>query len=600
MGTWYQPKTLWPLLKASAADWSHDHAPRLGAALAYYTIFSMVPLLIIIIAIIGLVFGEEAAQSTIMDYISRLVGPQSAEAIKDMIHRADQPSTGIISSIIATITLLVGAAGFFGQLKDALNTVWGIAPKEGRGIWGFVKDNLLSFATVVGTAFLLLVSLVISTGLAAVGKWFGNLLPLPEIALQGLNMMFSLVVITALFALIFKVLPDAHISWRDVWVGAALTAILFTIGKFAIGLYLGKSNVGSSYGAAGSLIVVLVWVYYSVQILLYGAEFTQVFAHFTGHHIQPTAEAQVVDSKKTSAATPQVETDVRVAPKPKKALLSRWGGRWVLPVAIVGVLVLTVLMASALLNEPIKHYAERQARERLPEYDLTIGKLHLQPFRLGLAVEDVQVRLRAQSDPILAEIPQVKAYIGFFPLFTGKINVTVQIKDPHFAATSQQMASILHTSKPEAVKEKVGWQDSIRNMMPIDVSLFLSNGDVRYHSEPQVDPIQLHHLDLTAANVTNRPPEHETYPSELRVKARLAENAEVDLDSHVDFLATPTPGHTHPTGRWGSKSPRLVPANLAVAGQPIQCPTSPRGIGYDGSRKLFRPDYDGRYPRPGP
>jgi membrane protein len=539
---WYQPKQLWPLLKVSAADWSHDHAPRLGAALAYYTIFSIVPLLIIIIAIIGLVFGQEAAQSAIMDQISRLVGPQSAAAIKDMIQRADQPSTGIISTIIATITLLMGAAGFFGQLKDALNTVWGIAPKEGRGIWGFVKDNLLSFATVVGTAFLLLVSLVISTGLAAVGKWFGNLLPLPEVVLQGCNLIFSLVVITALFALIFKVLPDAHIRWRDVWIGAALTAVLFTIGKFAIELYLGKSHIGSSYGAAGSLIVVLVWVYYSVQILLYGAEFTQVYANLMGHRIQPTEEATVVDSKKPQTVASQVETDMSLARDPKKATLSRWGGHWVIPVAIVGVLILTVLMASSLLSEPIKNYAERQANERLPDFDITIGKLHLQPFRLGIGVEDLHVRLRAKPDPPLAEIAQVKAHIRFLPLFTGKLDVNLQIEGPQFSATSQQVDSILHTSKQEETKQKaVAWQDTMRKMMPIHVSLSLSNGAVRYHSDPHVEPIQLHQLQMTAANVTNRPPENEPYPSELRVKAHLADNAEVALNSHVDLLAKPSP-----------------------------------------------------------
>jgi membrane protein len=297
---WYRGlKQVWPVLKKAAADWSHDRAPRLGAALAYYTIFSMVPLLVVIIAIIGLVFGQEAAQSAIMDQISSLIGPQSAAAIKDMIQRADQPSTGIISTVIATVTLLMGAAGFFGQLKDALNTVWGIETKAGRGIWGFVKDNFLSFATLLGTAFLLLVSLVLSTALAAIGKWFGNLLPLPEVVLQAVNLIFSLVVITGLFALIFKVLPDAHTAWRDVWVGAALTSVLFTIGKFAIELYLGKSNVGSSYGAAGSLVLVLVWVYYSVQILLYGAEFTQVYANLMGQQIQPTAEAKIVDPEKS-------------------------------------------------------------------------------------------------------------------------------------------------------------------------------------------------------------------------------------------------------------------------------------------------------------
>jgi membrane protein len=167
-------KQYWSVSKAAASQWSKDRAPRLGAALAYYTTFSMVPLLIVIIGIIGLVFGEETAQSAIIDQIRNLVGPQSADAIKEMLHRADQPSSGIFSTIIATVTLLVGAAGFFNQLKDALNTVWGIEPKGGRGIWGFLKENFLSFATVVGSAFLLLVSLIVSTALSAFGKWFGS------------------------------------------------------------------------------------------------------------------------------------------------------------------------------------------------------------------------------------------------------------------------------------------------------------------------------------------------------------------------------------------------------------------------------------------
>jgi membrane protein len=285
-------KQYWSVSKAAASQWSKDRAPRLGAALAYYTTFSMVPLLIVIIGIIGLVFGEETAQSAIIDQIRNLVGPQSADAIKEMLHRADQPSSGIFSTIIATVTLLVGAAGFFNQLKDALNTVWGIEPKGGRGIWGFLKENFLSFATVVGSAFLLLVSLIVSTALSAFGKWFGSFLSLPKVVLQSINILLSLLVITGLFALIFKVLPDARIAWSDVWVGAGLTAVLFTIGKFAIGLYLGKSDVGSAYGAAGSLVIVLVWVYYSVQILLYGAEFTEVYASQFGKDIQPTEDAR--------------------------------------------------------------------------------------------------------------------------------------------------------------------------------------------------------------------------------------------------------------------------------------------------------------------
>jgi membrane protein len=254
----------------------------------------------VIIGIIGLVFGQEAAQSAIMSQISAFMGEQSSAAIKDMISRADKPSTGLISTIIATVTLLTGAAGFFSQLKDALNTVWGVEPKAGRGIWGFLKDNLLSFVTLLGTAFLLLVSLVITTALAAFGKWFGSLLPLPEVVLETFNLALSFAVITGLFALIYKVLPDARIAWRDVWVGAALTSALFTIGKFAIGLYLGKSNVASSYGAAGSLVLVLVWVYYSAQILLYGAEFTQVYANWMGQRIHPTEEATVVNTNKAA------------------------------------------------------------------------------------------------------------------------------------------------------------------------------------------------------------------------------------------------------------------------------------------------------------
>jgi membrane protein len=296
----FKPRALWHLLKEAASDWSRDRAPRLGAALAYYTVFSIVPLLIVIIALIGLFFGEDAAQSAIMGQISSLVGEQSAAAIKDMIQRAEQPSTGLVATVVAVVTLLFGASGVFGQLQDALNTVWGVEPKEGRGVWGFIKDRFLSFVAVVGTGFLLLVSLVLSSALAALGKWFSGVLPLPEVVLQALNFMVSFVVITGLFALIFKVLPDARVAWRDVWVGAALTAALFSIGKFAIGLYLGKSNVASAYGAAGSLVIVLVWVYYSAQILLYGAEFTQVYANRLGERIVPAPDAQVANPQKAS------------------------------------------------------------------------------------------------------------------------------------------------------------------------------------------------------------------------------------------------------------------------------------------------------------
>lgn len=297
----FGPRTLWHLIKEAAADWSHDRAPRLGAALAYYTVFSLVPFLVVVIALIGLVLGQEAAQSAILSHIATLVGDQSAAAIKDMIQRADQPSTGLVATGLAVVTLLFGASGVFGQLQDALNTVWGVEPKEGRGVWGFIKDRFLSFVAVLGTGFLLLVSLILSSALAAFGKWFSGLLPLPEALLHLFNFVLSFVVVTGLFALIFKVLPDARVAWRDVWVGALLTAALFTIGKYALGLYLGKSNVASAYGAAGSLVLILLWVYYSAQILLYGAEFTQVYANRLGERIVPAPDAQVANPRKAAA-----------------------------------------------------------------------------------------------------------------------------------------------------------------------------------------------------------------------------------------------------------------------------------------------------------
>jgi membrane protein len=305
--TLLQPAKIWSLLRQTFSAWSSDKVPRHGAALAYYTVLSIVPLLIVIIAMIGLVFGKEAAQGYILEQIANLVGPQSAVAIKDMIHRADQPTTGVVATVLAGGTLLLGASGVFGQLQDSLNTIWGVQPKEGRGIWGLIKDRFISFAALLGTAFLLLVSLVLSAGLAAFGKWFEGWLPVPEFVLQGLEFIISFAVITGLFAMIFKVLPDARMAWSDVWVGAALTALLFTLGKFAIGLYLGKSDVGSAYGAAGSLVILLVWVYYSAQILLFGAEFTQVYANVMGSRIVPTEDATVADAKKAGEgdAAPQ-------------------------------------------------------------------------------------------------------------------------------------------------------------------------------------------------------------------------------------------------------------------------------------------------------
>ena len=239
--TLLQPAQLWKLLKDTFTAWSDDKVPRHGAALAYYTVLSLVPLLVVIIAMIGFIFGREVGQSYILEQIKGLVGPQSAEAIKEMIQRASEPTTGIVATVVATGTLLFGASGVFAQLQDSLNSIWGVKPKEGRGLWGLIRDRFISFAALLGTGFLLLVSLVLSAALSAFGKWFGGWLPAPELVLQGLEFVISLAVITGLFGMIFKVLPDAEVAWKDVWVGATLTALLFTIGKFAIGLYLSVS-----------------------------------------------------------------------------------------------------------------------------------------------------------------------------------------------------------------------------------------------------------------------------------------------------------------------------------------------------------------------
>ena len=288
---WRSMRTWWTLLKEAFEKWSADKAPRLGAALSYYTVFSLVPLLVLTISIAGLVFGTEAAQEAIMTQIESLVGPQSAAAIKQMLEIAQRPSSGALASAIAVVTLLLGASGVFAQLQDALNTVWGVEPKAGRGLWGTIKDRLFSLMAVLGTGFLLLVSLVLSAALAAFGKMFQGRLPGHEGLLHLADLAISFGVITLLFAMMFKLLPDAKIAWRDVWIGAGLTSVLFTVGKFAIGMYLGKADVGSAYGAAGSLVILLVWVYYSSQILLYGAEFTSVYANRYGSRIVAVSNA---------------------------------------------------------------------------------------------------------------------------------------------------------------------------------------------------------------------------------------------------------------------------------------------------------------------
>ena len=278
-------------LKQTFADWNEDKAPRLAAALAYYTAFSLAPLLVIAISIAGLVFGAEAARGQIVDQIGGLVGSAGAELIEQMVAGASKPATGITAGLIGVATLLFGAAGLFGQLKDAMNTIWEVQPKPGEGFMATLRRNFFSFTMVLGTGFMLLVSLVLSAVLAGITGYFQGILPGIDTVWVVLNFIVGFAVTTLVFALIYKVIPDVEIAWSDVWIGAAVTAALFSIGRFAIAWYLGRGSFSSSYGAAASLVVLLLWVYYSAQILFFGAEFTQVYARRYGSRIEPSAHA---------------------------------------------------------------------------------------------------------------------------------------------------------------------------------------------------------------------------------------------------------------------------------------------------------------------
>jgi membrane protein len=281
----------WGLLNNTFFSWNEDKAPRLAAALAFYTMFTLAPLLIIVIAIAGLAFGAEAARGQIIGQIQGLVGAESARAIQDFLAHVNAPSSGAIATALGIATLLLGEWWVFGELQDALNTIWEVAPKPGRSLLEVMKVRFVSFTMMLGVGFLLLVSLVISAALSAAGVFLADLLPDFQLLLQVLNFVISFAVVTLLFAMIYKVVPDLTIAWSDVWIGAAVTALLYTVGKLLIGLYLGTSSTASTYGAAGSLVVILIWVYYSAQILFLGAEFTKVYAKKYGSWVVPTAIA---------------------------------------------------------------------------------------------------------------------------------------------------------------------------------------------------------------------------------------------------------------------------------------------------------------------
>jgi membrane protein len=275
-------KLLWQILKESGIAWFEDKAPRLGAALAYYSLFSLAPLLLIAIAVAGLIFGEQAARGEVFHQVQSAVGPTAAAALEGLLKSAARGTT--LATVVGGVLALFGASGVFVELQDALNTIWRVPPPKRSGLWDAIRSRLLSFAVVLGTGLLLLASLVATAALAAPSGTLDSITSLPGGAWlwQGVNFLLSFVLMALLFALIFKVLPDAAIAWRDVWLGAAVTALLFSLGKYAIGLYLGRTGVTSVFGAAGSLIALLVWIYYSAQILLFGAEFTWVWSHKRG------------------------------------------------------------------------------------------------------------------------------------------------------------------------------------------------------------------------------------------------------------------------------------------------------------------------------
>ena len=295
------------ILRRALAGWWNDDVPRLGASLAFYTLFALAPILVVAIAIGGLIFGPEAVRGEIVGQIQGLIGRGGAEAVQSMLEGASKPSTSITATVVGIITFFLGATGAFLELQTALNTIWRVKPKsDGRYLQILVMQRVISFGLVVALGFLLVTSLLVSAGLAAIDTYMGNAFPGVVVLWEALNVLVSLGVITLLFAMIYKVLPDVKLVWRDVWVGALVTAGLFTIGKLVIGLYLGTTSIASTYGAAGSVVVILVWVYYSAQVILLGAEFTRAYVEEFGRRPRPEEFA--------TGETKKVETGGRVIP----------------------------------------------------------------------------------------------------------------------------------------------------------------------------------------------------------------------------------------------------------------------------------------------
>lgn len=298
------------VFKQAFHEFGEDKAPRLGAALAYYTIFSIGPLLLIAVAMAGIFLGQEAAHGQISQELGKVFGSQMSKSLEQMIEAAAKPKSGTLATIVGVITLVLGASGVFGQLKDALNTIWNVQTKKAGGIKGFIKDRFLSMAMVLGIGFLLLVTLLVDAVVSAMGDRLGQYVG-GEPVMQVIQLAISFAIAVVLFAAIFRILPDLKIAWHDVWFGALFTAVLFVLGKWGLGLYLGKAAVGSAYGAAGSLVILLVWVYWSAQILFFGAEFTQVYARTFGSLRGDTSKQEARAQADRPEDRPRVAEPVR-------------------------------------------------------------------------------------------------------------------------------------------------------------------------------------------------------------------------------------------------------------------------------------------------
>ena len=354
---------LFDLCKKAVLAWMDDFAPSMGAAISYYTVFSLAPLLVIVIAVAGAVFGQEAVQGEIVGQLQGLIGRDGALAVQGLIKSASEPSKGLWAGGISLGVLLVGATTVFAELQSALDRIWHVPEKaKPSGLWAVLRARVLSFGLIMGVAFLLMVSLSVSAGISALGSWASGMLPGWEALLQGINILVSVAITTVLFAMIFRFMPSVPIAWRDVWVGAAVTAVLFELGKFLIGLYLGKSGVNESFAAAGSLVVLLAWVYYAAQIFLLGAEFTKVYADDRGSKCGVEAIAATQHSAQVAAEGTDNVTEL-VPPQSDVVLVT-------LPVPIAArvlVQAVTLLSLVVVVQAGLLRWRRRQRHGGLPK-----------------------------------------------------------------------------------------------------------------------------------------------------------------------------------------------------------------------------------------